>query len=188
MQKDWLKAEKILRGGGIAVIPTDTLYGLVASVFSKKAIEKIYKIKERDKSKPLIVLVSSLKDLEIFGIKGNFLKIFIPKVSILLSCKNSKFKYIHRGTEEIAFRLISKRNKNLHNLIEKVGPIVAPSANRESEKPAETIRESKGYFGDSVDYYIDTGKRIGEPSTLIRFKNGGIEILRQGVVKIKYQK
>ena len=191
MQNDWQKAKKILEDNGqpaqagVAVIPTDTLYGIVASAFSPKAVERIYKIKERGKTKPLIVLISSVKDLEKFGIKGDFSKIFIPKVSVLVQCKNNKFKYIHRGTNEIAFRLISKKNKNLFNLINKVGPIVAPSANKESDKPAETIKMAKEYFGEKVDCYIDGGRKVGEPSTLIRVNNGKIEILRQGVVKIK---
>ena len=64
MKSDWIKVEKILKNNGVAIIPTDTLYGLVASTDSKKAVEKIYKIKERDKSKALIVLIHSLKDLE----------------------------------------------------------------------------------------------------------------------------
>jgi len=185
MQNDWQKAKKILENDGVVVIPTDTLYGIVASVFSPKAVEKIYKIKERDKTKPLIVLISSVKGLEKFDIKGDFSKIFQPKVSVLLECKSNKFKYIHRGTNEIAFRMIGIKNKNLFNLINKVGPIVAPSANKESEKPAETIKQAKEYFGEKVDCYIDGGRKIGEPSTLVRVKNNKIEVLRQGVVKIK---
>lgn len=188
MNLNWQKTEKILKEGGVAVIPTDTLYGLVASVDSKKAIDRIYKIKNRDKTKPLIVLISSIDQLKDFNIKGDFTKIFQPKVSILLECKSNKFKYIHRGTGEIAFRLIGKKNKNLHKLIAKVGPIVAPSANKESEKPAETISEAKKYFGNKVDYYVDGGRKVGEPSTLIRIKDEKIEILRQGIVKIKYKK
>jgi L-threonylcarbamoyladenylate synthase len=185
MQTDWKKAKTILENDGVAILPTDTLYGLISSAFSKKGIEKIYKIKNRDKSKPVIVLISSVDQLKDFGIKGDFLKVFQPKVSILLECKSNKFKYIHRGTGEIAFRLINKRNKNLYDLLNKVGPIVAPSANREGEKPAEKIKEAKGYFGNSVDYYIDGGKRVSEPSTLIRIKNENIEILRQGIIEIK---
>ncbi len=184
MQKDWVKAIKVLKNGGVVVIPTDTLYGLCASAFDKKVIEKIYKIKNRGKDKPLIVLISSILQLKDFGIKGDYSKIFIPKVSILLSV-GDKFKYIHRGTSEIAFRLISKRNKNLYSLIEKVGPIVAPSANPESERPAETITEAKNYFYEKVDLYLDGGKKIGEPSTLVRLSDNKIEILRQGRVKIK---
>jgi len=189
MKNDWQKAEKFLTNDGVVVLPTDTLYGLVASVNSKKAIEKIYKIKERDKNKALIVLISSLKDLDIFEIKAGkdqakILEKFWPgKVSILLPCKNSKFKYIHRGTGEIAFRMIGPRNKNLLNLLQKAGPIVAPSANPEGQKPAETIKEAKDYFGDQVNFYINTGVRRGQASTLIRLKDGKIEVLRPGKKK-----
>ena len=112
-------------------------------------IEKIYKIKERDKSKALIVLISSLKDLTKFNIKLNkeevkFLESIWPgQISVLLSCKSLKFKYIHRGTGEIAFRMIGNKNKDLFNLLEKVGPVVAPSANKESFTPSENIKEAK---------------------------------------------
>ncbi len=184
MQDDWQKAEKFLKNDGVVVLPTDTLYGIVASVDSKKAIDKIYKIKKRDKTKALIVLISSVEQLKSFSIKGDFSNIFRPKVSVLLFC-GIKFIYIHRGTKEIAFRLISSKNKNLHNLIKKVGPIVAPSANRENDKPAETIKEAKDYFENNIDYYINGGVKRGEPSTLIRVKDNKVEILRQGTVKFK---
>jgi len=191
MKSDWQNGIVILKNGGVGVIPTDTLYGLVASVDSKKAVEKIYRIKERNNSKALIVLIHSLKDLENFEIKidkaeAKILKKFwLGEVSILLPCKNLKFKYIHRGTGEIAFRMINKKQKSLYDLIRKVGPIVAPSANKESEKPAENIKQAKEYFGNNVDFYINYGKRVGEPSTLIRIKDNEIEVLRQGKVKIK---
>ncbi|MEI7688715.1 MAG: L-threonylcarbamoyladenylate synthase [Candidatus Nomurabacteria bacterium] len=188
MHDSYQKAENILKNDGVVVLPTDTLYGLMASVYSKKAVEKIFKIKERDKSKALIVLISSLKDLAVFGIKiekeqAKILEKFWPgKVSVLLSCKSSKYKYIHRGTGEIAFRMIGSRNKNLYNLLEKVGPIVAPSANKEGGKPSEAVMDAREYFGDLVDLYINGGKKIGEPSTIIRLKNDGFEVLRQGKV------
>jgi len=185
MKSDWQKGIEILKNGGVVVLPTDTLYGLIGSVFSKKAVEKIYIIKERDRSKAMIVLISSVKDLERFDIKGDYSEIFIPKLSVLLPCSSSRFEYIHRGTGEIAFRLIGEKNKNLNDLIKKVGPIVAPSANKESFNPAETIKEAKEYFGLNVDYYINGGKKVGEPSTLIRVKDGNIDVLRQGKVKIK---
>lgn len=183
------KIIKILKNDGVGVIPTDTLYGLVGSVFSKKAINRIYKIKNRDKNKKLIVLISSVKDLEKFGIKINkekakILEKFWPgKVSIII--------------KNIAFRLPNK--KSLIEILKKTGPLVAPSANREGEKPAENIKEAKEYFGDSVDFYLAGGILRSEPSTLLRIKTMPslglrqakkckIEILRQGVVKINNKK
>lgn len=190
MKKDWQKAIKILGNGGVGVVPTDTLYGLVGKALSKKAVGKIYNIKGRNENKPFIVLVSSYKDFEIFGVKvgeseAKILKKFWPGlVSVILQCKLAKFNYLHRKTQSIAFRMIGPKNKNLYNLIKKVGSLVAPSANKDGSKPAESIKEAKEYFENNVDFYLDVGKRKSEPSTLIRIKNGEIEILRQGKVKI----
>jgi len=190
MQKDWKEVVKILKNDGVAVIPTDTLYGLVGSAFSSVPVEKIYFIKERDIDKPLIVLINSLKQLKKFGIKINraqakILKKFWPgSVSIILPCLDDKLNYIHRGTKSIAFRMIGKEYRNLYKLINSVGPLVAPSVNKESEKPAETIEQAKNYFGNNIDIYINEGERVSEPSTLIRIDNGNIEILRQGRTQI----
>lgn len=195
MKNNWQKLPKILKNDDVAIIPTDTIYGLVGSAFSRKAVEKIYKIKERDKNKALIVLVSSYEDLEIFGIKiekdqAKILGEFWPgKVSVILPCRISKWKYIHRGLNSIAFRMVSPKNKNLFNLIKKVGPIVAPSANPESKTPAISIKRAQEYFGDSVSLYINGGEKKMKPSTLVTFESDGkLKILRQGQLKIKSKK
>ena len=190
MKNDWVKAKKILENNGIVVLSTDTLYGIIGKAQSKKAVEKIYKIKGRDENKPFIILISSYKDLEFFGIKINkeqakFLKKIWPgKVSVILPCTLSKWKYLHRGTKSIAFRMIGKRNKNLFNLIKKVGPLVAPSVNTQGEKPAENIKEAKGYFGDNINLYINSGIKKSSPSTLVKYENNDWIILRQGDIKI----
>jgi len=191
MQKDWKKAENILKNDGVVVLPTDTLYGVVASIFSKKAVLKIYKIKGRSNNKPLIVLISSYSDLNKLGVKidGKQLsllkKVWPGKVSVELMHSDKKFSYIRGGHNYSGFRMVSEKNKNLLNLIKNIGPIIAPSANKQGKNPAETIKEAKEYFENNVDLYINGGLRKSKPSTLIKIKDGEIEILRQGVVKIK---
>lgn len=185
------KIIKILKNDGVVVLPTDTLYGIIGRALSKKVVERIYKIKGRDEHKPFIVLITLYKDLDLFGIKieekqAKILEKFWPgKVSVILPCLLKKFEYLHRGTKSIAFRMISPKNKNLYNLIKKVGPIVAPSANREGDKPAETIKEAKKYFNNKVDLYISSGKKKLSPSTLIKLENDNFIVLRQGAKKIK---
>ena len=194
MKNNWQKAEEILRKDGVVVLPTDTLYGVVTRALSKKAVERLYEVKNRIENKPFILLITSYKDLENFGIKidknqAKFLeKIWPGKVSIIFPCYLNKWRYIHRGVESIAFRMIGIRNKNLFNLIKRVGPIVAPSANKEGEKPAENIIEAKRYFKDEVDLYINKGERKFKPSTLIKLKNDDWIILRQGDEKIPNKK
>jgi L-threonylcarbamoyladenylate synthase len=173
----------ILKKDGIGVFPTDTLYGLVGSAFSKHAVEKIYAVKKRDTKKPLIVLISKWSDLKTFGIELSKLqmacvrRVWPGKVSIIFPCPGKKFAYLHRGTDSIAVRF--PKQKTLCTLLNKTGPLVAPSANPEGLPPAENIREAREYFGDAIDFYYAGGRKKGKPSKLIRLlPDGTIETLR----------
>lgn len=185
MKNDWSKAEQVLKKGGAIIAPTDTLYGILARAEDKKAVERIYKIKGRDNHKPFIILITDIKDLKKFKIEHSHILQNIrmfpkgKKVSFILTCQSSKFNYLHRGSKSLAFRIVSKRNKNLFNLIKKVGPLVAPSANPQGLDPAKTIWEAKKYFGGKIDLYINAGTRNAKPSTIISFTEGKPIILRK---------
>lgn len=155
-------------------MPTDTIYGLTGSAFSKKAVERIYKVKKRKKGKPFIILISSLKDLKSFNIKLSkeasvFLrKIWPGKISVILPCSEKKLFYLHRGKESLAFRI--PKNLWLRNLLSRTGPLVAPSANFENMAPAKTVGQAKKYFGDKIDFYFDKGEIKGKPSLILEIK------------------
>ncbi|MEK7169555.1 MAG: L-threonylcarbamoyladenylate synthase [Patescibacteria group bacterium] len=172
------KLAREIKKGAIGVLPTDTLYGLVGSAFSRRAIARIYKLKERSAKKQLIVLISELNDLKIFGVKlnkktkGILKKIWPGKVSVVLPVRG----------KSVAFRLPDDRV--LRKFLNVSGPLVAPSANREGEPPAKNIREARQYFGDRADFYLDKGMLKSKPSTLIALKNGRIEIIREGAVNV----
>jgi L-threonylcarbamoyladenylate synthase len=165
---------KILKNGKVGVMATDTIYGLVGSALSKKAVSRIYKLRKRNLKKPMIVLIGSLGDLEIFGIKTsqrlkNFLsKIWPGPISIILPCAFKKFSYLHGGVKSLAFRLPAK--KELIKLLRQTGPLVAPSANISGLPASISIKEAKKIFGDKVDFYLDSGTIKGSPSTLIEIK------------------
>ena len=173
-----------LKSGGIGVFPTDTLYGLVGSALNQKTVGRIYKVRQRTPSKPLIVLISSLEDLRLFGIKPDretrkILNQYWPgKVSIILPTLSNKLIYLHRRTKTIAFRLPAKAD--LRRILKKTGPLVAPSANPEGQPPAKSIKESKAYFDDRVDFYLAGKRQTNLPSTLIKITNGQVKILRPG--------
>lgn len=179
-----------LNSGFIAVIPTDTIYGLVGAALNRKTVERIYRIKKRRPEKPFIILIASLDDLKLFGIvldesTQTFLKKIWPNpVSLVLPCPLNKFQYLHRGTNSLAFRMPQK--PSLRRLIKKTGPLVAPSANPEGFPPAATIREAKKYFSTSVDSYISAGRLVAQPSTLISIIDKKIKILRQGEHTINF--
>lgn len=177
-----------LKNGGVLVMPTDTIYGIVGSALNSETVEKIYKLRKRATDKPFIILTFDLNDLNHFNIvlsneQKNFLKKNWPNpVSVVLPCNDEKFSYLHRGTKTLAFRM--PKGEWLRNLLKQTGPLVAPSANFEGEKPAENVAEARKYFGDEVDPYIDGGIIKSTPSTLIRLTdNGSYQILRQGSYK-----
>ncbi len=179
---------ELIKEGGIGVLPTDTVFGLVGSAFSKKAVERIYEIKERNPQSPFIVLIGSTQDLEKFNIKlnqesKNFLQKNWPgKISVILPCSSPKFAYLHQGLKSLAFRW--PRKKALVDLIKKTGPLVAPSANPKGQKLAKNITEAKKYFGNKIDFYV-SGKTNELPSTLVKIEKGKLVILREGAKKIK---
>lgn len=176
--------------GEVGVLPTDTLYGIVCSTKNKRAVERIYEIRERNLKKPSIILISSQREIKFFGIKLDervraiLSKIWPGQVSVILPCLNKKFSYLHRGTKSLAFRVPGK--KKLIELLKKTGPVIAPSANPEGLLPATTIREAKDYFKDAVDFYVPGGKLKSLPSTIISIKNGKAIIKRRGAVNIKF--
>ncbi len=167
---------------------SDTLYGFHASALSSKAVERIYTLKERDPEKPFIVLISNFKQLKNFGVNipNEALKVvkksWPGKLTVILPCEKDEFNYIHRGKKSIAFRMPDK--KILQEIIDKTGPLVSTTVNKQGNEPAKSITEAKKWFGNKVDFYIDEGKLSAEPSTIIEIKDNQINILRQGAVKL----
>lgn len=171
---------KILREGGVGVIPTDTLYGLVASARHWQAIEKIYQIKNRNPQKPLIVLVANLMQLQEMGIpltksqKQDLAAFWPGPVSVVLPASGPD--YLTRGQGSLAIRLPDE--SKLTAFLEKTGPLVAPSANPEGQNPAKTVEEAVKYFKEEVDFYVNGGELDREPSKIIKITEDGVEELR----------
>lgn len=177
---------EVLRCGGIGVLPTDTIYGIVGSALFPKTVLRIYRVRERSFKKPMIILINSLADLKLFGVKLNrnlkklLTKYWPGKVSVILPCRSKRFFYLHRGKKTLAFRLPAK--KDLSKLLAETGPLVAPSANSEGKPPARTVKEAKKYFKNKVDFYVNQGKLLSPPSALITLKKGKPLIKRSGTL------
>lgn len=178
-----------LQSGGIAIIPTDTIYGLVGLANNQATVERIYQTKGRNPDKACIILINKPEDLNLFGVTiDNQTKIILNQlwpgaVSVILPCPHEKFTYLHRNTKNLAFRLPVE--PDLQKLLAITGPLIAPSANPENNPPATSITEARKYFGTRVDHYANTSKTlVGEPSTLVAIKEGQVMIHRQGKVII----
>ncbi len=172
-----------LKEGGVAVMPTDTIYGIVGQALNQDTVNRIYEIRKRAPEKPCIVLVSGWGEVEKFGItlseeQKNKISEFSGAVSIVLDCPLDEFEYLHRETKTLAIRIPGK--PGLCELLAKTGPLVAPSANTEGNPPAKNIQEAKAYFGNKPDMYVDGGEIFGKPSRIIRLHTDGtVNILRE---------
>lgn len=170
----------LLQQGGIVVMRTDTLYGIIGRAEDVTAVERIYTIKGRQSHKPSIQLVTApehiLGDGELFMRQAETHR--DRPTSIIIDTPNAP-NYLTRGGASLAYRLV--RDGSLFDIIEKVGPLVAPSANPEGAAPARTITEARTYFGDSIDMYVDGGEVPADAaaSRLLRIApDGSVTIVR----------
>lgn len=176
-------AQKLLQPGAVGVIPTDTVYGLVARAQDEAAVARLYALKHRD-HKPGTIIAANIDQLVALGIKRRYLTAveqFWPgAVSVEIP---HAVTYLHQGTGRQAFRIPD--NKELQELLLQVGPLQTTSANDPGEPPANTVQEAQQYFGDRVDFYVDGGDMSANlPSTIVRIIDDAIEVIRQGAVDI----
>ena len=170
-----------LGSGGLAVARTDTVYGILASAGSQAAVERIYQIKGRDSHKALIVLVASPSDIP--GLTPELLKQYqslsTERPTSLIVAKTNQPDWLTRGGDSLAYRLPAL--KELRQLIEATGPLVAPSANPQSLPTADNIDRAIEYFGDKIDIYVDGGQVPAEtkPSQLVKIVDEQISFLRR---------
>ena len=182
---DFEEAGHLIKAGYIGVVPTDTVYGIVGSAFNKKAVERIFEVKQRDQNKRCIVLAANTDTLAPFGISQNDLelakKYWPNSISIELQVGLAP-DYLSRGFDKISFRI--PKSENIQNLLQTTGPIIAPSANIQDGPIATDINAAQEIFGESIDFYVDGGFISGKSSTLITFEDSTPKVLRQGDIQI----
>jgi L-threonylcarbamoyladenylate synthase len=173
----------MLASGGIGVLPTDTVYGVVASAANEQAVKRLYELKKRDQ-KPGTIIAASIEQLESIGFKRRYLTAvqqFWPNpISVVVPCETP---YLHLGKYAVAVRI--PKDETIQKLLQQTGPLLTSSANTPGEQPATTIAEAKAYFDDCVDFYVDGGKLSNDhASTIIRIVDDAVEVLSQGAVRV----
>ena len=191
-QSNIKKAKKFLYKGGCIAIPTETVYGLAANAYSGKAVNKIFKLKKRPRSNPLIVHYSKISKLKKDCLLNeNFLKLHKkfspgPITFILKLKKNSQIsKSVTNNKETLAVRF--PRHKILKELLNQINfPLAAPSANISNRLSSVQASDVKDEFGKKIDFILNGGRsKIGLESTIIDLTEypkilrlGGLEISR----------
>jgi L-threonylcarbamoyladenylate synthase len=176
----------LITNGAVGVLPTDTVYGLVAAIRSPQAVTKLYATKPRELA-PGTIIAASIDDLVSVGFRLDQLeqiKHYWPApLSVILDAAdvNAAVKQVRT---ELPVRI--PNNPVLSNLLKQTGPLMTTSANAPKQPTSTSVAMAESYFGDVVDYYVDGGDLSNRPpSTIIGIKpDNSIEVYRQGAVAI----
>ena len=183
---EWV-AQTIIEGGVVA-IPTDTVYGIAASVVNEAALSRIYEIKGRDANQPLPILVDSPDVLERLspGIDRRvalMLARFWPgPLTVAIPARPGLARPLIGPGETVGVRM--PNHPLALEIIGKVGGMIAcTSANRSGEPPARTAADVLASVGAALDVTLDGGVAPGgSPSTVITIRDGRPVVLREGAI------
>jgi len=179
------RAVNILKAGGVIAYPTDTYYGIGCDIMNKKAIEKIYQLKQRDKKKPFSFICSGLKNI------SNYAKVSNYAYKTMKRLLPGPYTFILEGSKMVPKIMLTKRrsagirvpdNKICIALIEALGnPVISTSAATPKDVIFEDGSLIHDYYGKRLDAVIDIGPVSGYPSSVISLINDEPEIIREGL-------
>jgi len=171
-------AAAILRDGGLVAFPTETVYGIGVNCRDKKAINKLYEVKKRPKSKPLTLHISKVSDIrkmkcDITLFARELIKKFWPgPLTIIFKCGNKKCG-LRMPANPVAQALIDESKV----------PVAAPSANISGKNPPKDARDIARELTRQIDLVLDGGKTEFErESTIVDTTVFPYKILRKGAV------
>lgn len=175
-----------LNKGGVVVLRTDTIYGIVTKAESRERVDNVFTLKQRDADKSCIVLIADETQMwdevsrEAYVSAKALLDDNYP-TSVIVPVGEHTPEWLKHHDEtqaDVAFRIPSTQDW-LIEVLKLTGPIIAPSANVQSQPPAASIEAAYEYFGDGADLYVDGGTvGAAEPSHLYRVRDGQAERLR----------
>lgn len=183
------QAVAVLQRGGIIAFPTDTGYALGCDLYSKKAIDKIYFVKKRDRKKPLSVICADLKELSQFAIVSN--RVYRDMRRLL----PGPYTFVLPATRLVPKLLVSSRSSvgirvpanpvalALVNALKH--PIVGTSCTSPEGEPLTDPAQIEKVLGKSIQLILDTDHVASEPSTVIDFSIAEPVVVRHGKGDVK---
>ncbi|MDJ0816470.1 MAG: L-threonylcarbamoyladenylate synthase [Desulfobacterales bacterium] len=179
------KAVEIFKKGGIVVYPTDTFYGIGCDIMNKKAIEKIYQLKQRNKNIPFSFICSGLKNISHYAKVSNYayktMKRLLP----------GPYTFILEGSKLVPKIMLTKRKTAgirvpdnpicLALVNELENPLLTTSATKPDGSIFHDASLIHDYFGKRVDAVIDGSIVPGRPSSVISLIDDVPEVIREGL-------
>ncbi|MBL8024388.1 MAG: threonylcarbamoyl-AMP synthase [Elusimicrobia bacterium] len=180
----------LLAKGGVAVFPTDTVYGIAASVFRPQAVRRIYQLKGRSYKKRLPFLVADIDQaLALVERPGKrlvkLLEKYWPGPLTVVFNTSSLGQWTTGGKDTLAIRIPD--HPVTLAILKKMGqPLAVTSANRSGQPEAVSGHEAQQFFSGRVDILVDAGPCPGGiPSTVINVASTHWTLVREGAIKKK---
>jgi tRNA threonylcarbamoyl adenosine modification protein (Sua5/YciO/YrdC/YwlC family) len=183
-QRQIVKVVDVIKKGGIVAYPTDTFYGIGCDIMNKKAIEKIYLLKQRKKNKPFSFICPDLKNISLYAKVSNMayrnMKRLLP----------GPYTFVLSGSKMVPKIMLTKRrsagirvpdNKIALALASELEhPMISTSATDPEGKVFEDPSLLHDYFKNSIDVVIDGGPVPGAPSSVVSLIDDIPQIIRYG--------
>ena len=180
-----LKVVDVLKNGGVVVYPTDTYYGIGCDIMNKKAIERIYQIKQRNKSKPFSFICSSLKNISLYAKVSNY------AYKTMRRLLPGPYTFILEGSKLVPKIMLTKHrtagirvpdNPICLVLVNELGnPVITTSATMPDGTIFHDASLIHDYFGNRLDVVIDGSIVPGQPSSVIMLMDDIPEVIRKGL-------
>ncbi|PIU18860.1 MAG: threonylcarbamoyl-AMP synthase [Elusimicrobia bacterium CG08_land_8_20_14_0_20_44_26] len=173
--KEFQRVVETVKNGGIIIFPTDTVYGIGASVKFSESIDKIYRIKKRPKKKPIVILMSSWRESShlvgrVSQRVRTMMKEYWPGATTLILSGRARPIALRVPNHKFALQLLSA-----------VGPMAVTSANISGEPAPAVFSGIEKDLLKQADIVIKDEKPLkGVSSTIIDVTSGEIEIIREG--------
>jgi L-threonylcarbamoyladenylate synthase len=187
-RNDITRGASIVKNGGVIVFPTDTLYGIGCNPYDEKAVDKIFKIKNRDKINPLPILASSVVDIERIALLGKTAKklaqIYWPgALTIIVPLIDKKISYnLRSGKMNIGVRV--PNNICTLSLLKDCKYLTGTSANKSGEAGCKSFSEVLSSSLRGFDAILDGGE-VDErvQSTIVDLTGQHPRVIREGAIE-----
>jgi L-threonylcarbamoyladenylate synthase len=188
VKQDLLQAVRILRAGGLVAFPTETVYGLGADAQNERAVRRIFAVKGRPASHPVIVHLGDPSQLDAWArsvpaIAYELARVFWPgPLTMVLKRSARASDAVTGGQDTVGLRVPA--TPLARQLLEAFGGgIAAPSANRYGRVSPTTAEDVRAELGEQVDAILDGGPcLIGVESTILDLSSGSPALIRPGGV------
>jgi L-threonylcarbamoyladenylate synthase len=176
-----------LARGGLAVFPTETVYGLGADAGAAGAVARLVAVRGRQPARPILVLIADLAmasavAADVPAAARRLAARFWPgPLTLVVPARADVHPALTAGTGTIGVRVPG--HATAAALVAALGrPVTAPSANPPGAAPPRRLAEARAYFGDAVDAYVDGGELPGGASTVARIVGDRVDVLRPGPI------